>query len=96
MSGTPVTITGVAAGCDSPQYEFWIRPAWQTDWQLAQPYGADTTYSWDSLGEPAGVVYFAVWARDSTSGAAYDTSTFIWYSVTTKPRRVAGWPGKTD
>jgi hypothetical protein len=96
MSGTSNTITAIAAGCAAPQYEFWMRPASQKDWRLVQSYGASAVYDWDSLGEAAGIVYVAVWARDSSRDEAYDAYAIIWYSVTTKPRRAPGWPGGTD
>jgi hypothetical protein len=96
MSGTPITITAMAVGCPTPQFEFWRRPVNKQDWQLVQSYGASAVYSWDTLGEPAGTVYVAVWARDSSRGEAYDVSAIIWYSVTTTPRRATGWAGSTD
>lgn len=95
IGGAPITITAIAAGCPTPQYEFWMRPATQQDWQLVQSYGSSAVYDWDGLGEPAGIVYVAVWARDSSRGDAYDVRSIIWYAVTTAPRRAAGWPGST-
>jgi hypothetical protein len=96
MSGTPITITAIAAGCPTPRFEFWMRPAAQQDWQLVQSYSASAVYSWDTLGVSAGIVYVAVRARDSSQGEAYDAFAIIGYSVTTKPRRASGWPGSTD
>ena len=96
MSGTSITITAIAAGCPTPQYEFWMRPATQKDWQLVQGYGASAVYNRDSLGEPAGTVYIAVWARDSSRGDAYDVTATIWYSVNTRPGHPPGWPASTD
>lgn len=96
MSGTPITVTAIAAGCPNPQYEFWMRPATRQDWQLVQSYGDSAVYNWDSVAEPAGIEYVRVWVRDSSRGGAYDAYAIIWYSVTTKPRRATGWPGSTD
>ena len=73
-SGTHVTITGAASGCTnaSPRYEFWMRPASLSTWQLVQGYSTGATYDWNSTGAAAGTVYFGVWAKD----AASPTSTF--------------------
>src|SRR3989440_59347 len=37
-TGARVTITGVAAGCTNPQYEFWMRARSQSGWQRVQGY----------------------------------------------------------
>ena len=72
-SGTHVTITAAASGCtNSAAYEFWLRPAWSSTWQLVQPYGSSATYDWNSTGALTGVVYLGVHARDSQRLAAYD------------------------
>jgi hypothetical protein len=96
MSGTLITIMANAAGCATPQYEFWMRRSSQKDWRLVQSYGASAIYNWDSLGEAAGILYFSVWVRDSSRVEASDASAISWYAVTTKPRRAPGWPGNTD
>jgi N-acetylmuramoyl-L-alanine amidase len=96
MSGSLITIMANAAGCATPQYEFWMRRSSQKDWRLVQSYSASAIYNWDSLGEAAGIVYFAVWARDSSRVEASDASAISSYAVTTKPRRAPGWPGNTD
>jgi hypothetical protein len=96
MSGTLISIMANAAGCATPQYEFWMRRSSQKDWRLVQSYGASAIYNWDSVGEAAGIVYFAVWARDSSRAEASDAVAIIGYAVTTKPRRAPGWPGNTD
>ena len=83
MAGTPVTFTAAASGCPNPSYEFWMRPASQTNWQLIQGYSASPTYQWNSTGAGAGIVYFGVHARDASSSAAYDTVASIPYSVST-------------
>jgi hypothetical protein len=73
-SGTHVTITGAASGCNNanPRYEFWMRAASQSTWQLVQGYSTSATYDWNSTGAAAGTVYFGVWAKDAGS----PTSTF--------------------
>jgi hypothetical protein len=67
-----VTITASSSGCTSPAYEFWMRPATSSTWQLVQPYSTSPTYRWNSKGAPAGTVYFGVWARDAASTAFAD------------------------
>ena len=81
-AGTPVVFTATAATCPNARFEFWMRPAGSTAWQVVQGYGPSSTYSWNSTGAVAGVVYFSVWARDISSAAAYDTYTSIPYTVT--------------
>ncbi|HEY1456314.1 MAG TPA: PQQ-binding-like beta-propeller repeat protein [Candidatus Dormibacteraeota bacterium] len=82
-SGTHVTITGAATGCtNSPTYEFWMRAASQTSWQLVQGYGTSATYDWNSTGALPGTVYFGVWTRDTNSTTPYDTYTSTSVTVT--------------
>ncbi len=71
-SGTHVIFTANAATCVNPRYEFWMRAASQSSWQLIQAYGTSNTYNWNSTGAVAGNQLFSVWARDSSSTAAYD------------------------
>ena len=58
-----------------------MRPASQINWQLIQAYSTNATYSWNSPGAAAGVVYFRVWARDASSSAARDTFSSIPYTI---------------
>ncbi len=77
---THVTITGAGTGCTTtPVYEFWMRAASQSSWQLVQSYSSSPTYDWNSTGAAPGTVYFGVWVRDAGSSAAYDV--FISTSV---------------
>ena len=73
-SGTHVTITGAATGCTNanPRYEFWMRPASSSTWQLVQGYSTSATYDWNSTGALAGTVYFGVWTKDTASPNSYD------------------------
>src|SRR5438132_46059 len=70
--GILATITASAAGCPNPLYQFLIRPASSSTWQVAQAYSTSATYRWNSAGAPAGIVYLGVWARDAASTAAAD------------------------
>lgn len=72
MVGTGVTVRGTAAGCPSPDYEFWLLPPGAAAWALAQPYSTVATYPWATAGLTPGTYRFSVWARDATSTAAYD------------------------
>jgi N-acetyl-anhydromuramyl-L-alanine amidase AmpD len=74
-SGTHVTITGAGSGCTNttPRYQFLIRPASSSTWQVVQGYSTSATYDWNSTGAAAGTVYFGVWAKDASSSAPYDT-----------------------
>jgi hypothetical protein len=74
-SGTHVTITGAASGCTdpSPLYQFVMRPATSSTWQVGQGYSTSTTYNWNSTGAAAGTVYFGVWVKDANSSRPYDT-----------------------
>jgi len=76
-----VTVTGSAAGCSSPQYEFWMRPAASSVWQLVQGYSTTPTYRWNTSGAPAGTVYFGVWVRDAGSTAAHDALASVPYTL---------------
>ena len=81
-AGTHVTITGVASGCANanPRYEFWMRPAWLSTWQLVQGYSTSATYDWNSAGAPAGTIYFGVWVKDAGSPNSVDA--FVSTAVT--------------
>ena len=75
-SGTHVTITGAGSGCTSanPLYEFWMRPATSSSWQLVQGYSTGAAYDWNSTGAAAGTVYFGVWIKDSRSPSSLDAN----------------------
>jgi hypothetical protein len=66
-AGTPVSITGTAAGCPNPQYQFWILSPGAQTWTLAIAYSSSQTFSWTTTGKPAGVYRLSVWARDASS-----------------------------
>src|SRR5438105_649768 len=83
-SGTHVTITGAASGCTSPnpRYEFWMRAASQSSWQLVQGYSTSATYDWNSTGAAPGTVYFGVWVKDAGSPKTVDSFASIAVTVT--------------
>src|SRR5439155_1718328 len=71
-TGARVTITGVGVGCTNAVYEFWMRAASQSAWQLVQGYTTSGSYSWNTTGAAPGSVYFGIWIKDSSSSAAYE------------------------
>jgi hypothetical protein len=73
-SGTHVTITGSGTGCTNanPRYEFWMRAASQSTWQLVQIYTNSATFDWNTTGAAAGTVYFGVWVKDAASASVVD------------------------
>jgi photosystem II stability/assembly factor-like uncharacterized protein len=83
-AGTQITFTATATGCGNPRYQFWMRAASQTDWQLLQAYSPSNTYLWNSTGAAAGVVYFGVWAKGASSTTSgFDANFSFAYSITT-------------
>ena len=81
--GTAVAITASAVGCPNPLYEFFVMyPGTQT-WLLAQAYSASPTYSWSTLGKPAGVYKYSIWARDASSAGTTNTALGSWDAYTT-------------
>ena len=69
-AGAPVAITGSAAGCPNPRYEFWILPPGGS-WAIAQAYSASATFNWNTA-VPAGTYRYSVWVRDASMLSAYD------------------------
>ena len=90
-SGTPVAITASSTCAHAnPAYEFWMRAAGTSTWQLVQPYSSNATYNWNSTGALAGTEYFGVWVRDASSDGVnrssmgrYDAVGSIPYSIVT-------------
>jgi hypothetical protein len=78
--GTMVTVTG-GATCGSPaEYQFWMLPP-GGNWTIVQPYGASTTYGWDTSALATGTYQLGVWARLQGSSAAYDTYSGLSYTL---------------
>lgn len=85
-TGTHVVVTGAASGvgsgCPNPRYQFYLLPPGGT-WGLAQGYSPTATYNWDTTGLAPGTYRFSVWARDASSGNAYDSFSAFDYSLST-------------
>jgi YVTN family beta-propeller protein len=96
--GTPVVFTAAAAGCGTPEYQFWLFSG--GSWSIAQPYGAAAAYNWATTGLASGSYYVAVWARQSGSMQALEAQTSLTYvlgaqactSVTLTPDRPSPQP----
>ena len=81
-SGTQIVLTAVATGCANARYEFWARWTGTTTWVLLQAYSVNNQYHWNSNGAAPGTENFGVWAKDTSSSAAYDALDSIPYTVT--------------
>jgi len=71
--GTSVSIKGIAAGCPSPRYEFWVLPP-GGKWTLLKAYSSSDTYVWSTTGKAVGKYAFSVWARDASSAGTHGSS----------------------
>jgi hypothetical protein len=82
-AGAQVTISGGSAECGSPLYEFWqLAPGSQAGWTIVQPWGASSTYAWNTTAEAAGSYGWQVWVKDASSTTAtYDSSTTFNYEI---------------
>ncbi|HEY8088335.1 MAG TPA: hypothetical protein VIF09_10835 [Polyangiaceae bacterium] len=83
VAGTPVTLTGSSATCSSPLYEFWeLAPGGATGWTIVQPFGASSSYAWNTSGLAAGDYSWEVWMKDSSSSTtSYDTYAGLTYTI---------------
>src|SRR5437762_12909825 len=80
-AGTQIVLTAVASGCPNALYEFCARWTGNTTWVLLQAYSTNNQYHWNSTGAAPGTENFGVWAKDTSSTAAYDTFISIPYTV---------------
>ena len=91
LSGTQVQLTASTMNCASPRFAFYLRPPGGS-WQRLQAYSSNASYTWNSLGKPAGAYWFSVWALAANSpglygspGAMYDSYKAFEYDLTTQP-----------
>jgi hypothetical protein len=81
--GTTVTLAASSSGCPAPRYEFWMRPAASSTWQLAQSYGTSSSFVWNTAGAAPGGVYFGAWAKNATSSTTtFDANAATLYTLT--------------
>lgn len=93
LAATAVTLTATAAaGCPTPEYQFWIRAPGSPSWKVIQPYSTMATLSWDAAAQPAGVYAIAVWVKDnsslgtgSSSLGSWDAIAWLPYTLTSEP-----------
>ena len=78
--GTQVQITGSAAGCPNPRYEFWLLPPGGS-WSIVQPYSTNAAFTWNTNNRPAGTYRFSVWARDASSLGTSGTPPYTYDAV---------------
>ena len=75
--GTSITLTGLATGCNTPRYRFWVLTRHGTHWSSFGPYSSSDHVVWHTAGYPKGPNRIGVWARQFNSGHAYDTYAII-------------------
>ncbi|HCF99306.1 MAG TPA: hypothetical protein DEV93_02035, partial [Chloroflexi bacterium] len=82
-----VVITGVAAVCPHPLYEFWLLPPGGS-WTLVRGYSLSGDFDWNTTSYAVGSYLISIWARDTsstgTSGTApntYDSFTTVQYTL---------------
>lgn len=78
--GTTVTVSSSASGCPAPEYSLWYKPVSGGQWRQI-PYTTNGTFAWSTSGLAAGSYYVVVWARQTGSGTAYDTSQYTVYKL---------------
>ena len=69
--GPQVTLSGTAAGCPKPVYEFWIQPPGGA-WAVLQAYSSSSSATWNTAGQPTGTYLFDIWAEQSGSTAQWE------------------------
>jgi len=69
--GTQVTLSGTAAGCPNPQYQFWILPPGGS-WTILKAYSSSANMVWNTGGAGTGTYQFDIWARQLGSDALWE------------------------
>jgi uncharacterized protein YkwD len=64
--GATVTVTGAAAACTAPQYEFWLQSPNGT-WAMKQAFSPTTSWKWNTTGYPGGLYTVHVWGNQTGS-----------------------------
>ena len=71
--GTSVQWTAAAGGgSGSYEYQFWLYSYGTGAWSVVQPYGAGSTWTWNSTGLAPGNYLVDVWARNAGSTATFE------------------------
>jgi hypothetical protein len=69
--GTQVTLSGTAATCPNPQYQFYILPPGGS-WTLLRAYSSNASVVWNTGGAATGTYQFDIWVRQLGSAASYE------------------------
>ena len=69
--GTQVTLSGTAAGCPNPQFQFYILPPGGS-WTILQAYSSSASLVWNTGGSATGSYQFDIWVRQLGSSASYE------------------------
>jgi len=72
-AGTPVTWTAQAAGCNTPEYQFWLLTVSTGTWSVLRGWSPTSTASWTPT--QAGAYAVQVWARRTGSTQTWETWT---------------------
>jgi hypothetical protein len=78
LSGTSITFTATAIGCNSPSFEFWELPAGSSTWIVVRAFAAGNTFVWNTTGLSNGPYRLGVWVLQNGSSNSYDS-----YAITT-------------
>ena len=79
-TGATVTFTATATGCATPEFKFFLQPP-GASWTAQTAFGANT-WAWNTTGLAPGIYGVGVWARQSGSGAAYESYWLGTYTLT--------------
>ena len=86
VAGAKVTFAAAASGGSGQyQYQFWLYNPVGATWTVAQPYGASSSWTWDTTGLPTANYSIQVWARNLGSSASYQAMKAATYSVSKYP-----------
>jgi len=72
IPGTSITFTGTALCAGTGTFRFWMQPPGGA-FSVMQDYGAASTWTWDTTGQPLGDYTFQVDARNLGSTSVHDT-----------------------
>lgn len=79
--GTPVTVTGSATCGGTAEYKFYVLAPGAGSWALAQDWGTDSTYDWNTTGASAGTYGFQVWVRTQGTSHSYESYDYKQYTL---------------
>ena len=93
MVSTTVTFTAAANGCNTPQFQWWIRDTSAT-WAIAKSFAnSSNTLVWTTTGLAPGTYLVGVWARQTGSSANYQAYSFVTYTLNVPAAQVCSSVG---